>query len=246
MTFNIAEDVREAQTELHRAIATLDAARAAYQSGAGAGYAHAVALQADLATKIRAADQAAAAAESDFLREFAAAGYERNDAVREALTRKADALAMADAMRAAVARSAQEVQHQLADASDQGREYAHAHAAAYRAYARAEAFQALEESGERIARAMALCAHVPKEGSAYEDSLGRMNLSDASDAEIRAARWKFILEKLATLAKARPEYGDQHTVQELGVVDLGALSKSDFLSPIQIGQLRKSVDKDIY
>ncbi|RYF64378.1 MAG: hypothetical protein EOO29_42450 [Comamonadaceae bacterium] len=240
MGYDINEDVRNAQTELHQAIAALDAARANYQHGAGAAYAQAVALQADLFAKIRAADQAAATAESDFLREFAAAGYERNDAVREALSRKGDAVAMADAMRAALAQREQDTRAHLIHASEQGRAYVNAHDAAQGAYARAEAYQALGEAGEKIARAMALCSHVPQQGSAYEDSLGRMHLSEASDAEIRAARWAFILKYLATMAKACPEYGERPVVPALGVLDLGALSARDFVSPARAQMMRKA------
>ena len=240
MTTDIHTEARNAQTELHQAIATLNAARTAYQAGAGASYAQAKTLQLDLARKIEAAEGEAAAAEADFQREFAAAGYVRTDAVRDALARKAEALAMADAMRVAQAQCEQDMRRHLIEASDQGQVYVNAHASAFRTYARAEAFQALEEAGEKIARAMALCGHVPARGSAQEDSLGRMHLSEQSDAEIRAARCGFILKYLATLAKARPEYSEQPTVEALGSLDLGALSVSEFLSPAQALVMRRA------
>lgn len=240
MTYDINEDVRNAQTELHQAIASLDAARAEYQNGAGAAYAQAVTQQADLTAKIKAADDAAATAEAAFQREFATAGFERNDAVREALSRKGEAVAMAEAMRAALAQREKDTRTHLIDASEQGRAYVDAHDAAKGAYARAEAYQALQEAGEKIARAMALCAHVSQRGSAYEDSLGRMHLSEASDAEIRAARWAFILKYLATMAKACPEYGERPVVPALGMLELGAMSVRELLSPVQVLMMRKA------
>jgi len=240
MTTDIQTEARNAQTELHQAIATLDAARTAYQAGAGADYAQAKTLQLDLARKIEAAESEAAAAEADFQREFAAAGYVRTDPVREALARKAEALAMAEAMRVAQAQCEHDKRRHLIEASDQGRVYVNAHASAFGAYARAEAFQALEEAGEKIARAMALCGHVPLENSAHEDFLGRMSLSESSDAETRAARWAFILKSLATLAKECPDYAQRPTVEALGAMDLGALSVREFLSPAQALVMRRA------
>lgn len=233
MTNDIQTEARNAQAELHQAIAQLDAARTAYQAGGGERYAQAKTLHLDLTRKIDSAEGEAAVAEADFQREFAAAGYVRTDAVREALARKAEALAMADAMRVVLSQCEQDTRRHLIEASAQGQAYVHAHADAFGAYARAEAYQALQEAGEKIARAMALCAHVPLRGSAQEDSLGRMRLSEKSDAEIRAARWGFILKCLATLAKECPDYAERPTVEALGALDLGALSVREFLSPTQ-------------
>ena len=240
MGYDINEHVRNAQTALQLAIATLDAARADYQHNGGAGYAEASATQTDLTTKIKAAEDEAATAEADFQRKFAAAGYVRTDAVGQALARKAEALAMADAMRVALAQGEQKMRQQLMVASEQGRAYVDAHASAFAAYARAEAFEAVQEAGERIARAMALCAHVPKAGSAYEDPLGRMHWSERDDTQIKASRWAFILEALATLAKERPEYAVQPVAEVLGRVELGALSAREFLSPAQAMLQRKA------
>lgn len=245
MTNDIHNEARNAQTELHQAIAKLETARAAYQAGAGEGYAQARVLQRDLTAKIEAAEGEAAAAEADFQREFAAAGFVRTEAVRQALARKAESLAMADAMRVALAQREQDTRRHLIDASGQGRAYADAHDTAYGAYAQVEAYEALQECGEKIARAMALCSHVPQRHSAHEDSLGRMHLSEKSDAEIRAARWAFILRALATMAKECTDYAERPVVDALGALELGALSVREFLSPAQVQVMRRSGEASV-
>ncbi len=154
-------------------------------------------------------------------------------------------LAMADAMRVALAQREQDTRRHLIDASGQGRAYADAHDTAYGAYARVEAYEALQECGEKIARAMALCSHVPQRHSAHEDSLGRMHLSEKSDAEIRAARWAFILRALATMAKECTDYAERPVVDALGALELGALSVREFLSPAQVQVMRRSGEASV-
>lgn len=238
MKFDVQQHARSAQAALHEALAELARARTAYGNDAAPRFAQAKAEQELLGRKIHAAEDEAAAAAEAFQAAFSAAGFERDDATRAQLNRKNDALAMAEAMRAALATGAQELQALAADASGQARDYVAAYEQAYIAHAQAEGYKALQEAGEQLARAMALAAHAPCRSSAHEDSLGRPASSDAMRREMVAARWAFILDGLKAMAEGLPEYGERPQVQALGVLDLGALTAQDVLTPAQIHRMR--------
>jgi len=240
MTFDIHEHARSAQAALHDALAELERARTAYETGAGLQFGQAKAARDALAAKIEAAQGEAAAADEAFQAAFSAAGFERDDATCAALNRKNNAQAMAEAMRAALAKGGKELQALSADASVQARDYAAAHERAYIAHAQAEGYRALQEGGEQLARAMALAAHAPRRNSLHEDALGRPASSPAMRAEIAAARWAFILDGLKAMAEGLPEFDARPQVQALGVFDLGALTAQDVLTPAQINLMRKT------
>lgn len=239
MTLDIQENTRSAQAALHEALAELERARTAYATGVGPQFAQAKAAQAALSAKIEAAEGEAAAADAAFQAAFSAAGFESDDATRAALNRKNDAQAMAEAMRAALAQGAKELQTLAAEASTQARNYAAAYERAYIAHAQAEGYRALQEGGEQLARAMALAAHAPCSTSAQEDSLGRPASSEAMRREIVDARWAFILDGLKAMAEGLPEYGARPQVQALGVFDLGALTAQDVMTPAQIHKVQR-------
>lgn len=223
MAFDIHEHAHSAQAALHVALAELERARSAYETGAGPRFAQAKAAQATLAAKIEAAEGEAAAADAAFQAAFSAAGFERDEATRAQLNRKNDAQAMAEALRAALARGAKELQALAAEASTQARDYAGTYERAYVAHAQAEGYRALQEGGEQLARAMALAAHAPRSDSIHEDALGRPASSPAMRAEIAAARWAFILDGLKAMAEQLPEFDARPQVQALGAFDLGAM-----------------------
>jgi len=239
MTFDLQDKARTAQTELHEALAALASARTDYENGVGHQLGQAKAAQEALAAKIEAAQAEADAAAAAFDDAFKAAGFEANDTTRAALDRKNDALAMADVMKAAHAKGAKEMQEHAAQASTQARRYAAAYERAYIAHAQAEGYKALQEAGPQIARAMALAAHAPCRDSAQEDSLGRPAPTQAIRNELVAARWAFILNALKALAQEQPEFEARPHVEALGVLDVGALTARDVMTPAQIQVMRK-------
>lgn len=243
MHHDIHAQAQHAQAELQQAMAKLDAARAAYQAGAGGQYGQALAAQGELQRKSAAADAEVQAADAAFRVAFEAAGYERTEAVRETQRRKGDAQDLAEATRAALERCGTVLRGHAIDASLQGRAYVDAHKAAYAAYARAQAHQAIAEAGEQIARAMAFMAHVPQPHSAHEDWQERMPPSKAIADELKAARSAFILKALADLSKARPEYATRPHVETLGACDLGPLSERELLTPTQVYMARRQLEK---
>ena len=240
MTFDVQQNARNAQTALHEALAELARARTTYDNDAGPRFAKAKAAQELLGSKIKAAEDEADAASDAFHAAFSSGGFDGNDAsTRSALNRKNDAQAMADVMRAAQAKGAQELQALAVDASRQARDYAAAYERAYAAHARAEGYKALQEAGEAVARALALAAHAPCSTSWHEDSLGRKPSSAAMHEEMVAARWAFILDGLKAMAEGLPEYRARPQVDALGVFDLGTLTAQDVLTPAQIHKLQR-------
>ncbi|WP_326538617.1 hypothetical protein [Pseudorhodoferax sp.] len=243
MQHDIHAQAQRAQAELQQAVARLDAARAAYQDGAGAQVGQALARQADLQRKSATADAEVQAADAAFRAAFEAAGFERTDAVRAAQRRKGDAQDLAEATRAALQRCGTHLGRDMIEASAQGRAYLWAHEKAYAAYARAQAHQAIAEAGAQIARAMALMAHVPLDDSGHEDWQGRPSPSEATAHELKAARSAFILQALTELATARPEYATRPHVEMLGACDLGPLTERELLTPGQVHMARHKLEK---
>lgn len=243
MQHDIHAQAQCAQAEMQQAVARLDAARAAYQGGAGMQYGQAVARRAELQRKSAAADADVQAADAAFRSAFEAAGFERTEAVRAAQRRKGEAQDLAEATRAALERCGSDLGQGLIDASAQGREYVRAHEAAYAAYARAQAHQAIAEAGAQIARAMALMAHVRLDNSAHEDWQGRTPPTEAIADDLKTARSRFILRELSELAKAQPEYAARPHVEMLGACDLGPLSERELLTPGQVHKARCKLER---
>lgn len=238
MNFDIEAQAQDAQAGLQAAIVALNVARDAYHGGPALAYAQALDRHNELCRKIAVAEHEAEHAEADFKREFVASGYEKTSSVRAALASKNDALAMADEMRDALTQIKRDMGVHALAASTQGRHYLYAYEVAYAAYVEAEAFHALANAGTSIARAMALAAHAPRAHGQQEDSMGRRPATEGMAAETIQARWAFMLRALEGMARLQPEYGSRPDVPELGVLDFGALSPGDWVSPGQAHQLK--------
>ena len=240
MSFNIVSKLHDALTAQADAMARLDAARDAWHGGAATQFAQAQARHTELQRKLAAAEDAAAHAETTFKTEFAAAGYEHTAAVRNALTSKHDALAMADELRGALAQCTQDMATHARAASFNGRSYLQTYNAAYVAHVRAEAYLAIQEVGAKIARAMAMAAHTPSMQADHQMPAGLWS-PDVRKTE-DAASWSFVWEALQAMARQQPEYDNRPAVDALGALDFSALPPAQWLSPGQIHKLERSAD----
>lgn len=239
MTFDIQEHARSAQAAYQDALARLNTARTAYETGGGAAYAAAKAQRELLERKIKEADDEVRTANDAYHQAWVADNFEKTDRVREVLARKHESEATCEALRVALARSEQDMQRHLLDASVQGREYDAAHGSAYAAYVRAEAYTALAQSGEAIARALALSVNVRSAGGYYDSDIG-MPLgtlpADLIDKAIKG-RQAYIHAALVAMASRHETHVD---VPEIGACDFGALQVRELLSPVQIHKVRRS------
>ena len=117
MTFDIQEHARSAQAAYQAALARLNTARTAYETGGGAAYAAAKAQRDLLERKIKEADDEVRTAKDAYHQAWAADNFENTARVREVLARKHESEATCEALRVALARSEQDMQRHLLDAS---------------------------------------------------------------------------------------------------------------------------------
>lgn len=238
MTFDIQEKARKAQAAYQTALEQLNTARAAYEQGGGAAYAAAKAQHELLERKTKEAQEELSSASEAYHQALAADNFEKTAPVREALARKREAEEMAEALRMAHAKSAQDMQRHLLQASVQGREYDDAYGGAYATYVKAEAYTALAQHGEAIARALALSASVRADHGYYESDLGKP-LSMLPNDLIKQAikdRQAYIHGALSAMAN---EFTTRVDVAEIGVLDLGALQSKELLTPVQIHRVKQ-------
>ncbi len=228
-TATIQDELAQAQAAYDSALETLLKACADFNEGSGKQYAELMQRHADLRGKIATHEAAAEAATLEFKHLLAAANFEKTKAVKEALFKKNDALAIAEELREALADSERTALPLQASASRAAQHYANAHDAAYGAYARLEAYKAMTESEEALTRAMALMTHA-------SDPTGIDRQAD----DPRAYRMKFIWQRLSAVALERPEAQQRPEVEALGQLELGAFAGRAFLTPVKVMQLQRA------
>ncbi len=225
----IQDELAQAQAAYDRALQTLLKACADFNEGSGKQYAQLMERHADLRGKIAAHEAAAETATLEFKQLLAAANFEKTKAVREALFKKNDALAIAEELREALADSERTTLPLRASASRAAQHYANAHDAAYGAYARLEAYKALAQSEDGLSRALALLSHVSDVVEVER------HVQDAQEH-----RMKFVWSRLKAVALQRPEAQEQPEVEALGPLQLGAFAGRAYLTPVQAILLQRT------
>lgn len=228
-TSTIQDELGQAQAAYDTALQTLLKACADFNEGSGKQYAELMERHADLRGKIAAHEAAAETATLEFKQLLAAANFEKTKAVKEALFKKNDALAIAEELREALADSERTTLPLRASASRAAEHYTNAHDAAYGAYARLEAYKALAESEEALTRAMALMTHASEPTGI-----------DRQADDPRAYRMKFIWQRLSAVAMERPEAQEQPEVEALGPLQLGPFAGRAYLTPVQAILLQRT------
>lgn len=228
-TTTIQSELTQAQAAYDTALQQLLKACAEFNEGSGKAYAELMQRHADLRSKITTHEKAVETATLDFKQLLAAANFEKTKAVKEALFKKNDALAIAEELREALADSERTALPLRASASRAAQTYANAHDTAYAAYARLEAYKALAESEDGLSRAMALMSHV----------------ADAKEIErhvedVQAHRMKFVFNRLKAVAKQRPEAQEQPEIEALGPLQLGPFAGRAYLTPVQAMLLQRA------
>jgi pyocin large subunit-like protein len=127
----IHDELAQAQAAYDSALAKLLKACADFNEGSGKQYAELMQRHADLRGKIAAHEAAAETATLEFKQLLAAANFEKTKAVKEALFKKNDALAIAEELREALADSERTTLPLRASASRAAQTYANAHDMAY-------------------------------------------------------------------------------------------------------------------
>ena len=216
----IAANLTHAEATYREALQKLDAARSTYLDGAGKAYRAQLAAQDTLRQKIDRHASDAEQAEALFKELFAKAGYVRNKEVKAALFDKNDALSMADELRTALQDMEASSIEGRYEASEVARKFHSAFYSAYAAYAKREAYAALQTHGQALAEAMALVSHVPK-----EQGVDRL-LQDPQEYRIG-----FVFDALRDLAQATPAWEQRPQIEAHGALDIAPFTPSTFVSP---------------
>lgn len=225
----IQDELAQAQAAYDNALEKLLKACAEFNEGPGKEYAELMQRHADLRSKIATHEATAEAATLEFKQLLAAANYEKTKAVKDALFKKNDALAIAEELREALADSERTALPLRASASRAAQTYANAHDMAYAAYARLEVVKALATSEEGLSRAMALLSHV-------RDAIEvERHMDDA-----QTHRMKFVWNRLVAVAKQQPEAKEQPEVEALGPLQLGPFAGRAYLTPVQAMRLQRA------
>lgn len=225
----IHDELAQAQAAYDSALEKLLKACAEFNEGAGKEYAELMQRHADLRSKITTHEATAEAATVEFKQLLAAANYEKTKAVKDALFKKNDAVAIAEELREALADSERTALPLRASASRAAQSYANAHDIAYAAYARLEVVKALAASEEGLSRAMALLSHV-------RDAIEvERHMDDA-----QTHRMKFVWNRLVAVAKQQPEAQEQPVVEALGPLQLGPFAGRAYLTPVQAMRLQRA------
>jgi hypothetical protein len=215
-----------AQEAFDAALTKLQQCRQTYEQGSGKVYADLMARQADLRDKIARNEAEAETATAEFKQLLSAAAYEKTKPVKDALNRKNDALSIAEELRTALLDVERATVEPMMTASTDGMAYVYAHDKAYAAYAHLQAYQAIAECADSMARAIALVSHV-------SDKTGL----DQMSGDAPAYRVRFIWHELQELACGLPESDRRPEVPELGRLNLGMFANRQFLSPVDTFKL---------
>ncbi len=215
----IAADLTQAEATYREALQKLDAARSTYLDGAGKAYRAQLAAQDTLRQKIDRHAADAEQAEALFKELFAKAGYVRSKEVKAALFDKNDALSMADELRAALQDMEASSIEGRYEASEVARKFHSAFYSAYAAYAKREAYAALQTHGQALADVIALVSHVPLDRDI-----------DQLSGDPEARRIGFVFDALRDLAQATPAWERRPQIEAHGALDIAPFTSNTFVS----------------
>lgn len=202
ISYDIQGKTAQARADYEAALAALETARSNFDQGAKEACEAALAREKALATKITACHTEAKAAEAVFKQSFEAAGYERTTAVRQALNRKNDAMAMSEELEVAHSQAQTQWGAVLIDASPTAQTLLPAHRKAREAHALLSVYEAMGEACDTLQKAVALaCRTLDHSG----DCLGRSPISSADLRQQQQRNLAFIWEGLVQMALENQE-----------------------------------------
>ena len=237
MSYDIQGKTAQARADYEAALAALEAARSNFEQGAKEACEAALAREKALATKITDCHTEAKAAEAVFKQSFEAAGYERTTAVRQALNRKNDAMAMAEELEVAHSQAQTQWGAVLIDASPKARTLLQAHRKARETHALLSVYEAMGEACGTLQKAVALaCRTFDHSG----DCLGRSPISSADLRQQQQRNLAFIWEGLVQMALENQEPPDL----PFAPVSISPLTTANLLTPAQLHTMRNQKAAD--
>lgn len=227
---NLKEKTQRAHETYLDARKRLDDARTRYQKGSGKVYSDHIDRQQALLTKISETKSEITGLEEAFKVMFAKAGYERTKDVKSVLREKSEAGDVLTELEAAHTACERDIFEPFAKAAADAKEFKAAYQNTYTAWARWQAYKALDECHQPIARALALLSHA---------SANTVNEDNSFD--VVGLRQKFVFDCLKELANAHPDANEPPLLPELGDCDLGPFNSRPLPSPVEISMKRKAL-----
>lgn len=231
MSYDIQGKTAQARADYEAALAALETARTIFENGHKEACEVALEREKALATKITACHAEAKAAEAIFKQSFEAAGYERTTAVRQALNRKNDAMAMAEELEVAHSQAQAKWGDVLMEASPKAKTLLQAHREARKAYAVLNVYEAMGEACGALQKAMALASRTLDHSG---DSLGRSPVSSADLREQQQRNLAFVWEGLVQMALEDQEPPGL----PFAPVSISPLTSANLLTPGQLHVMR--------
>lgn len=231
MSYDIQGKTAQARANYDAALTTLEAARSAFDNGPKEACEAALEREKALATEITACHAEAKAAEETFKQSFEAAGYERTTAVRQALNRKNDAMAMAEELEVAHSQAQAQWRDVLMDASPKAQTLRQAHRKARETHALLSVYEAMGEACGALQKAMALAFRTLDHSG---DSLGRSPVSLADLRELQQRNLAFVWDGLVQMALEDQEPPDL----PFAPVSISPLTSANLLTPAQLHTMR--------
>lgn len=227
MSYDIQGKIADAKSAYEAALDKLEVARSIFDQGPKTELTAALDQQGKMVAKIATCRANAKVAEADFKHAFEAAGYERTTAVRQALGRKNDALAMAEELEIALGNVRNQLESLLLDASSKADALRSAYLSTKEAYGRWKIYEAMGESADTLTGAITLAVCTIPHG---RDSLGRPAFSSVDAREELLRSLAFIWDGLLQMAFEGPQKPSLPFAQ----ADISPLKNSDLLTPGQL------------
>lgn len=237
MSYSIEKKISDAKAAYDAALHNLEEARSSYNGGLKVELTKTLDQQKSLMAKIADCHADAEAAEADFKQAFEAAGYERTTPVRKALSRKSEALAMADELEGALAKVQNQLDKLMLDASPKATALGHSYQSTKKAYGYWKSYEAMGDSAESLVKAIALASVTIPHRS---DSLGRAAWSTAVAMEELQNGLAFIWNGLLAMALETQDKPDLPFLS----ADISPLRSSDLLTPSQMHMVRMKLQAE--
>lgn len=237
MSYSIEKKISDAKAAYDAALHNLEEARSSYNGGLKVELTKTLDQQKSLMAKIADCHADAEAAEADFKQAFEAAGYERTTPVRKALSRKSEALAMAEELEGALVKVQNQLDKLMLDASPKATALEHSYQSTKKAYGYWKSYEAMGDSAESLVKAIALASVTIPHRS---DSLGRAAWSTAVAMEELQNGLAFIWNGLLAMALETQDKPDLPFLS----ADISPLRSSDLLTPSQMHMVRMKLQAE--
>lgn len=236
-TTTLQEKTARASSDYKDALAALDVARQTFMKGSGNSYARALERQQTIQSKLAGVAEDIRLAHQLFKTTLEKSNFVTTDAVKSALLEKSDAQAIEAELKIALEDTELAMLEHMIPAARDAERYREAYSMAHNAYARLQAYEALQQCSETLGRALALLKHVPSD-PAWERLIN-------DETELRERRIGFVWKALKEMAAQRPEAERRPHIPKIGMLELGQFAGLESISPAAALKRRRELAEQV-